>query len=371
VPTRFGSQLLLYLVVCSFPATASGQTCPGACLGGEQVTVEDLTLAVNVALGMLPHSECPGSDLDEDGMTTVDEILAAVDSALNGCSTLNLPPVVPDQRVYRTYPGYEIELPTYAVDPEGDMVHCEATELPEGAAFDPEEGALAWTPSDEQIGAFYVPFTCMDQGDPPKSTDGVLTVKVRPPDVCTDPTCDATAGCSVSLPPASDLCCEASPALRVAEPSADCPEGQVLFVGRNETGFGEMQNCDTMRVVNFAQLGATAIFHVRARCIDFSESVLVHARMETAERGVVFDLTRAADLDEAEDGFADARFVDFPIDNPPYFDLQDAEANLHVAVRDVHGAKVTRSLRLKLTFTPIPDLAEPALSPTPTAPPSA
>jgi hypothetical protein len=40
---------------------------------------------VNIALGNLPASTCAAGDANHDGEITVDEILAAVNKALNGC----------------------------------------------------------------------------------------------------------------------------------------------------------------------------------------------------------------------------------------------------------------------------------------------
>ena len=59
--------------------------CAGDCDGGDQVTVDELTLAVRIALGLAPASACAAGDLDADGAVTVDEIVRAVAAALDGC----------------------------------------------------------------------------------------------------------------------------------------------------------------------------------------------------------------------------------------------------------------------------------------------
>jgi hypothetical protein len=41
---------------------------------------------VNLALGVAPLSTCPVFDANGDGEVTVNEILQAVNSALNGCA---------------------------------------------------------------------------------------------------------------------------------------------------------------------------------------------------------------------------------------------------------------------------------------------
>jgi hypothetical protein len=40
---------------------------------------------VNIALGSQPVSACPAGDLDHNGAIAINELVAAVGSALNGC----------------------------------------------------------------------------------------------------------------------------------------------------------------------------------------------------------------------------------------------------------------------------------------------
>jgi hypothetical protein len=49
------------------------------------VTVDDLIVMVNVALGTAPFSECPAGDANGDGEITVDDILVAVNNTLGSC----------------------------------------------------------------------------------------------------------------------------------------------------------------------------------------------------------------------------------------------------------------------------------------------
>jgi hypothetical protein len=44
-----------------------------------------LITGVNIALGAAPLGSCPRFDADGNGMVTVDELIAAVNAALNGC----------------------------------------------------------------------------------------------------------------------------------------------------------------------------------------------------------------------------------------------------------------------------------------------
>ena len=58
--------------------------CPGDCNGDGQVTVSELVLGVNLALGVLPLAECPAIDATGEGRATVTDLVAAVAAALAG-----------------------------------------------------------------------------------------------------------------------------------------------------------------------------------------------------------------------------------------------------------------------------------------------
>lgn len=59
--------------------------CVGDCNGDGVVTVDEILIGVNIALGNLDVSACENFDANGDGQVTVDEILTAVNNALNGC----------------------------------------------------------------------------------------------------------------------------------------------------------------------------------------------------------------------------------------------------------------------------------------------
>jgi hypothetical protein len=50
------------------------------------VTVDELVLMVNIALGKSPPSHCSIGDADLDGRITVYELVGALNSALRGCA---------------------------------------------------------------------------------------------------------------------------------------------------------------------------------------------------------------------------------------------------------------------------------------------
>ena len=61
--------------------------CIGDCNEDGAVTVDEIIVGVNIALGNTPVSECLGLDSNDDGSVTVNEIIAAVNAVLNGCPT--------------------------------------------------------------------------------------------------------------------------------------------------------------------------------------------------------------------------------------------------------------------------------------------
>lgn len=65
--------------------TMAVKACTGDCGGDGEVTVDELLVMVNIALGTSPLSNCPPGDANADGEVTIDEIVVAVNSALVAC----------------------------------------------------------------------------------------------------------------------------------------------------------------------------------------------------------------------------------------------------------------------------------------------
>lgn len=59
--------------------------CTGDCDRSDDVTVDEIVRGVNIALGSQAVSECEAFDRNLDQMVTVDEIVEAIQRALNGC----------------------------------------------------------------------------------------------------------------------------------------------------------------------------------------------------------------------------------------------------------------------------------------------
>jgi hypothetical protein len=51
------------------------------------VTINELITLVNIALGNQTVAACPAGDLDHNGAIAINEIVAAVGSAIDGCPT--------------------------------------------------------------------------------------------------------------------------------------------------------------------------------------------------------------------------------------------------------------------------------------------
>jgi hypothetical protein len=385
------------------------------------VAINELVQGVGIALGQAALSACPVIDRNGNGVVSVDELLAAVNALLNGCPalpsatpststttspsstptssptitptpstsptpsitptptpTVNRPPLLPTASIYRAFAGSDIELPLVATDPDGGTAHCSAAALPAGAVFDPLTSLLSWTPGGDQLGPFYVPYTCTDDAQPPASADGELIFAVAPRDTCAIPSCDAAVGCTSTLPPLTMPCCSSGPAARVAEPATGCPAGRVLYIGRNiVSGFGRLQNCDVMRIRNFAQSGAEALFHIETRCMNTFNRVQIHARLESTAptHPLLFDTAQPpVFLDEGgPNGFATRYNLRWGVNGPgPFFDIEGAEATLTVTVTDSDNVSVSQKVRLLLTFNAVDDLpdVDPANTPTPTSIPT-
>jgi hypothetical protein len=69
------------------PAVSAPDACVGDCDNTQSVTVDDLLTMVGRALGRVDAGTCDAGDTNHDTRITVDEILAAANSAVRGCGT--------------------------------------------------------------------------------------------------------------------------------------------------------------------------------------------------------------------------------------------------------------------------------------------
>ncbi len=66
-------------------ATTAMAVCGGDCSGDGEVTVNELIIGVNIALGSASVGQCNAIDANGDGDVTINEIISAVNAALAGC----------------------------------------------------------------------------------------------------------------------------------------------------------------------------------------------------------------------------------------------------------------------------------------------
>jgi hypothetical protein len=67
------------------PTRTPGGACVGDCNRDGAVTVDELVLGVNIALGNAEIEQCRAFDANGDGLITVDELIQGVNNALDGC----------------------------------------------------------------------------------------------------------------------------------------------------------------------------------------------------------------------------------------------------------------------------------------------
>ena len=372
---------ILAALLAAGPATA---VCPGDCDGDGAVRINELVIAVGIALGQTPAGDCTAVDGNGDGQVGIAELVAATNALLGGCpapptptappaesptptptATANQPPSLAAPFVYRGFAGEPIARPLGASDPDGGEVSCAADALLAGMSLGPDF-VLRWTPTADQVGLVDVPVHCQDTAEPPLTTDGNLAFRIAPRDSCATPVCDPASGCAETLPEVTDACCDGSEIPRVPEAEVICPQGRVLQVGRNADGFGPLQNCDRLRFRRSAQTSALLRFHVRVSCLNTLNRITVTARLVSSTLGVVIDDKQAEARvffapSPSADGVSERRNIDIPFTKSgPYLQLEDQEADLIVTATDSDGVTVSRTLRVFTTSDGLlPDLPDP------------
>ncbi len=77
--------LVIATALVTMSAIPARAICPGDCNADAVVTIDELILAVDIALGAQLTESCIAGDINIDGQITIDEIVFAVRSALDGC----------------------------------------------------------------------------------------------------------------------------------------------------------------------------------------------------------------------------------------------------------------------------------------------
>ncbi|GIW45916.1 MAG: hypothetical protein KatS3mg077_3198 [Candidatus Binatia bacterium] len=372
----------LTVVVCAgilgLAAPSSAATgCLGDCNRDGEVTVDEILRGVNIALGNASLETCQPFDRDGDGGVSVDEIVAAVGLLLTGCPIEptwsptptpsgsptptplpNRPPELPPAVWYRTYAGQPIALALANRDPDGDNVRCQATGLPDGATFAAETATILWTPGAADAGQYEITVECRDDGQPTGVAWSRVVVSVNTLDNCSQPDCDPAVGCLRTLVALDAPCCAGPAPTPLPAPDLPCPAGRAVWISEDiDGGFRALHDCDLKYVRNNAQAAAEVRFKFRARCLSLDDRIEVRARMDTATRQPMVEDRYRVRFRPVGPDLVESGPVPFEIRPPaPFFDMQDAEANLSVTLKDGQLQTATESLRLRLTFTPVPEL---------------
>jgi len=82
--TPDGKHVYVPVFGCTSTNAAAASSYTGDCDGDGQVTINELVLGVNIALGFTPRETCPAFDSNQDDQVTVDELVSAVSAALDG-----------------------------------------------------------------------------------------------------------------------------------------------------------------------------------------------------------------------------------------------------------------------------------------------
>jgi hypothetical protein len=125
-------------------APAAAQTCNGDCNDDHSVAIDEIILGVRMALGDAPIGDCRAMDGDGNGAVTVNELIAAITRALQGCGG-PVPPTGTPTRTKAPVPTATVTRPstpanTPAVTPTQPGVLV--TVFDSRAAFTSAAGAL-------------------------------------------------------------------------------------------------------------------------------------------------------------------------------------------------------------------------------------
>jgi hypothetical protein len=175
--------------------------CVGDCDGNSTITVDEILIGVNIALGSLAPDQCLPFDCNGTGQVTIDCILKAVDAALNGChpqptaSSTHTPNLTSTTTPTATRTGTPTSTATMTPPPGDHFV-----DNGDGTITDTQTG-LMWEKKDQGGGLHDVntifPWAgvCTDDNGVP--CVGVIGCELCQPDAAAESTCTAATGGAV------------------------------------------------------------------------------------------------------------------------------------------------------------------------------
>jgi hypothetical protein len=117
---------------------------------------------------------------DADGQS-VPVSLVSIQITVNGQDTTNQPPVLSTIGDKSVNEGQLVMFIVSATDPDGDTLSYSASNLPEGASFDPETGVFSWTPGTGQAGSYEDVHFEVSDGELTDSENITITVNIPNP----------------------------------------------------------------------------------------------------------------------------------------------------------------------------------------------
>jgi C1A family cysteine protease len=146
---------------------APAQSCVGDCDGNGTVSINELILGVNIALGFASRSACPAFDPNGNGVN-IDELVRGVSNALSRCgATGNRAPRASDVSLSAEPSAPYVEQQLIGSDPDNDTISYElaAGESGTGYSFayvNPESGVLYVSLSAGFEGTIVLPYRVTD-----------------------------------------------------------------------------------------------------------------------------------------------------------------------------------------------------------------
>ena len=146
---------------------ASG-LCVGDCGGDNSVSIAELITGVNIALGLKPLTTCSPFDRNGDHRVTVDELIAAVGSALAGCGSAgNHAPHASDVSLSADASTPYLQKQLIGSDPDNDTITYELTAAETGTGYsfayvNPQSGVLYLTLAPDFQGTIVLPYHVTD-----------------------------------------------------------------------------------------------------------------------------------------------------------------------------------------------------------------